>query len=556
MWRGKFIFLVFLGLFGAVVFKLFWWQGISGERLSAEAERQYAEILLLPAKRGEILTGDGFPLVANGKAFLLFAEVKKIKDPRFAAKIANVLEVPTASVASKINPDLYWAALAHKVSQEKIDKIAKLNLEGAGWSPENQRFYPEASSAAHLLGFVGSDANGQDLGYFGLEGFYDRELRGYPGSIRQEKDTRGIPILFGGRKVEQAKDGRSLVLHLDRNIQFMVEKKLSEGITKYGAKQGSVIIMDPATGGILAMASQPTYNPVNFKESPPEIFKNPAITDFYEPGSIFKVVIMSAAIDASVIKPYDAFNDDGPVRIGEYLIRTWNDKYVGKETATEIIEHSSNVGMVQISQKMGLETLYKYLEKFGLGEKTGIDLQEEEEPTLRAKSDWKAIDQATASFGQGIALTPIKMLQMAAVLANGGKLLEPHVVAQVLDSSGKLMEIKPKVIRQVIKPETAEVLTEMMVSAVDKGEAKWAKPEGFRIAGKTGTAQIPVAGHYDDKRTMASFVGFAPADKPRFVMIVRLTEPASSPWAAETAAPLFFDIAKELFAYYGISPSE
>ncbi|TSC53991.1 MAG: cell division protein FtsI (penicillin-binding protein 3) [Microgenomates group bacterium LiPW_16] len=554
--RGRLLFAIFFTFFALITARLFFWQVVLGDRLKSEAEKQYFEILPIPAARGEILTSDGFPLVSNETAYLVFAEVKKITDPQFPQKIAKILEVPPASVSAKILPDLYWVALAHKVPQEKIDKISRLDLSGIGWSREDHRFYPEASSGAHLLGFVGGSSTGEDKGYFGLEGFYDRELRGRAGSLKQEKDVRGAPILLGGRSEEMAKDGRSLILHLDRSIQFIVEKKLAEGIKKYGAKQGSVVIMDPNTGGILAMASFPSYDPAKFSEVSFELFKNPVVADSYEPGSTFKVAILAAALDAGVVKPSDIYQDEGPVKIGEYLIKTWNEKYHGQESVKEILERSCNVGMVWVSKKLGSQKLVEYLQKFGLGERTGIDLEEEETPNLRPRDEWKEIDLATASFGQGIAVTSIQMLRVVAAIANGGKLLKPHVVAQVKDSEGKTIEIKPEVLRQVIRPETAVVLTELMVSAVENGEARWARPAGFRIAGKTGTAQIPVAGHYEEDRTIASFVGFAPADKPKFVMLVRLTEPTSSPWGSETAAPLFFDIAKELFTYYGISPSE
>ncbi|MBI5465527.1 penicillin-binding protein 2 [Candidatus Gottesmanbacteria bacterium] len=555
MLRGRFLFAIFFAIFALITIRLFWWQVITGDRLSIEAEHQYFEILPIPAARGEILTSDGFPLVSNETAYLIFAELKKIIDPEFPQKLAKILEVPQASISGKMSPDLYWVALAHKVPQEKVSKISELDISGVGWTPEDRRFYPEASSAAHLLGFVGSSATGEDKGYFGLEGFYDRELRGRSGMLRQEKDVRGAPILLGGRSEERAKDGRDLILRLDRTVQFIAEKKLEQGIKKYGAKQGSVVIMDPNTGGILAMASFPSYEPAKFSKSEPELFKNPVVADSYEPGSAFKVIILAAALDSGVVKPGDIYQDEGPIKIGEHTIKTWNEKYHGPETVIQILERSCNVGMVWVGKKLGRENLVEYLQKFGFGERTGIDLEEEGEPLFRPKKEWKEIDLATASFGQGIAVTPIQMVRAVGAVANGGKLLEPHVVARLKDE-GKTIEIKPKVLRQVIKSETAAVLTELMVSAVENGEAKWAKPKGFRIAGKTGTAQVPVEGHYDKDRTIASFVGFAPADAPKFVMLVRLTEPTSSPWGSETAAPLFFDIAKELFTYYGISPSE
>ncbi|MFH0863634.1 MAG: penicillin-binding protein 2 [Candidatus Gottesmanbacteria bacterium] len=553
--RGRILLVVFLTFFGLIIARLVYWQLISADRLKSEAESQYFETLTLPASRGEIFSQDEFPIVSNDTAYLVYAELKKTL-PSFSNKLAKILDVPEASISAKISPDLYWLALAHKVNQDKIDQIKTLSIPGIGWSREDSRYYPESSMAAQLLGFVGSDNNGQDKGYFGIEGFYDLELRGRAGSLQQEKDVRGIPIILGGRNEKLPQNGRNLFLYLDRTIQYIIEKKLEQGIQKYGAKQGSVVVMNPENGGILAMASWPNYSPTEYSITSPDLFKNPVVADLYEPGSTFKVIILSSALDAGVIKPLDLYQDDGPVTIGEYTIKTWNDKYHGPESVTQIIQHSCNTGMVWIGKKLGKEKMLEYLKNFGIGQKTDIDLQEEEQASIREANDWTQIDLATASFGQGIAVTPMQMLKAVSAIANNGKLMEPHVVEYIKDETGKKIKIKAKAIRQVVKPETASMVKEIMISAVDNGEAKWAKPKGYRIAGKTGTAQIPVAGHYDAKRTIASFVGFAPADKPKFVMLVRLTEPTSSPWGSETAAPLFFDISKDLFNYYGIPPQE
>jgi len=311
--------------------------------------------------------------------------------------------------------------------------------------------------------------------------------------------------------------------------------------------------MEPG-GAILAMVALPTYDPARYWQYNKELYSNPNIAFAYEPGSTFKIAVMSAALNEEVVKP-DTRCDrcDGPRVIADYVIKTWNEKYFPNCTATEIIEHSDNVGMVFVGEELGIDRLVEYLKKFGLGEKTGIDLEDELTQELRPKKDWKLIDLATASFGQGIALTPIQMTRIAAVIANGGKLIRPYVVKEIIGDEKKI-EIGSKIEREVISSATAKVMTEMMVNAVDKGEAKWAKPAGYRIAGKTGTAQIPVAGHYDEEKTIASFIGFAPADEPKFVMLITLREPTSSPWGSETAAPLWFDIAKELFNYYGILP--
>lgn len=574
-WRFKILplFFSFLGLI--VILRLFYWQILHGSELAQKGARQYLEALTIPAWRGEIKTPKSETLVANQKVYLLFAQIPQIeKREEVAQSLAPILlaeerstqsgqkeglkklREKTEEIREKLSlSGLFWIALARKISPQSKSKIEDLKIRGLGFEKESKRLYPEASMAAHLLGFMGQDEQGKDKGYFGLEGFYDWELKGQEGYAHQERDVFGRPILLGKVKKKASEDGRTLVLHLDRTVQFILEKKLKEGIEKYGAKGGSVVIADPRSGAILGMSSFPAYDPSAYQNFEESLYKNPVISESFEPGSIFKVVVMAAALNEGVVKPETRCDKcAGPQTIGEYTIRTWNNRYFPQTTMTEILEHSDNVGVVFVAQKLGLGKLLKYLSDFGFGKTLGIDLQEEETPALRPKKDWSEIDLATAGFGQGIAVTPIQMLQAVGVIANEGKLMRPQIVSSVIDPSGNVMNINPQIIRQVIKPKTAKVLTEMMVSAVDRGEAKWAKPFGFRIAGKTGTAQIPLKGHYDEEKTIASFVGFAPADDPRFMMLVTLREPTSSPWGSETAAPLWFNIARELFTYFGITP--
>ena len=564
MWRIWTLFICIVLFFSAIVLRLFYWQIIAGDSLRAQAAAQYNLRLIIPATRGTIADTDGSPFAMSQEAYLVYAQPKEIADiPAFTRLVAPILDHEEASISAMLTiPGRVWVPLAHKVDRQVVDELKKISLTGLGFEREAKRYYPEASMAAQLLGFVGADQNGNDLGYFGLEGYYDRELKGRDGNIELEKDVQGSAILVGDTKRIEAEDGRSLRLWTDRTVQQIVEKRLTSGIQKYGAKEGSVVIMDPKTGGILSMASHPSYDPADFSAYDKSLYKNPIVASSYEPGSTFKVLVMSAAINEKAVRGGTKMNEDGPVQVGEYTIRTWNNQYHGELTMTEVIQYSSNVGMVFAARKLGMDKFVRYLHDFGIGEATSVDLQEESSPELRGDRQWREIDLATASFGQGIAVTPIQMVRAVAAIANGGALMEPHVVREIVDGrglpagkAGKTVEIKPKKVRQVISAETAAVMTEMMVNAVDRGEAKWAKPPGYRIAGKTGTAQIPVAGHYDDKKTIASFVGFAPADDPKFVMLVTLREPSSSPWGSETAAPIFFNIARDLFAYYSIPPT-
>ncbi len=550
------VFSIILVLYSLLVARLFYWQVMRSSELRLEAASQYYLTFTLPAQRGAILASDGKPLVLNQSAYLAYAEPRKITDvPSFAAQVSGLLSLETNDIQTALTqPGRVWVPLAHKVEAARVNQLKDLKLAGLGFEKEPKRMYPESSMAAQLVGFVGSDENGNDQGYFGLEGYYNRELGGKDGMLQLEKDVRGQPILVGETRRIEPEDGRSLVLWLDRTVQRTVEKRLLEGIAKYGAKEGSVVVMDPKTGGILTMAGVPSYDPGKFGLFDKDVYKNPLVAGTYEPGSTFKVLVMAMGVDRNVVTPTMMAEETGPVRVGEYFIRTWDDKYRGLISMTDVLVHSSNVGMVSVAKKLGREGMLRLIHGFGFGEPTGIDLQEEASPELRDDDEWKEIDLATASFGQGIAVTPIQMVRAVAAIANGGELVEPRVVKDVRDTSGRVVPVKPKKPTQVITPATARILTEMMIAAVDRGEAKWAKPKGYRIAGKTGTAQIPVAGHYDDKKTIASFVGFAPADDPKFIMLVTLREPTSSPWGSETAAPLFFTIARDLFAYYGIPP--
>ncbi|MFH0749725.1 MAG: penicillin-binding protein 2 [Candidatus Gottesmanbacteria bacterium] len=554
MWRIWSVFSFFVLCFVCIIVRLFYWQIISGNRLKAEAAAQHMMELTLPAERGPIITSDGYPLVMNKTASLVYAEPKNITNiPTYLRLVSQILEIPEATLSAMVTqPNRVWVPIAHKVDVGKTELLTQASISGIGFVKEPKRYYPEASMAAHLLGFVGLDQNGTDKGYFGLEGFYQRELQGKAGSITIEKDVSGTPILIGESVRVEPENGSTFHLWLDRTIQHIVETKLKQGIEKYGAKEGSVVVMDPKTGGILAMASYPSYDPGKYKEYDKEFYKNPIVASSYEPGSTFKALVLAAAIDAGVIKANTEFDEKGPTQIGEYTIRTWNNEYLGPITMTQVLEHSSNVGMVFAGRKLGKDKFIKFIKDIGFGTLTNIDLEDEATPELRSDKSWKEIDLATASFGQGIAATPLQMVRATAAIANGGWLMEPRMVRSITYQDGKTNEIQPKKVRQLFSNATAGVVTEMMIAAVDNGEAKWAKPKGYRIAGKTGTAQIPVAGHYDATKTIASFVGFAPADNPRFVMLVTLREPTSSPWGSETAAPLFFNIAKDIFLYLGI----
>ncbi|KKR95028.1 hypothetical protein A3A55_00095 [Candidatus Roizmanbacteria bacterium RIFCSPLOWO2_01_FULL_40_14] len=555
MVRLRIVTVLIAGAFTLIWLRLFYWQVLSHELLSNLADNQHFFRLEIPPARGEIRSRDGTPLVANQTAYLVFAEKKYVDDiEEYSEKLAPILEEEEASISGLLNEHDVWVPIKHQVDEQTVDKIKELELAGLGFEREDKRFYPETSMAAHLLGFVGKDALGKPKGYFGLEGFYDKELAGQPGFLLQERDAYGNPIVIGKIDRIEPKHGRSLVLYLDKTVQFIAETKLKKALEKYGAKAGNVVILDPKTGGILASASYPNYDPLLFSEFPDEYYRNPIVADTYEPGSTFKPLVMAKAFELKKLKPTDTYDESGPVTVSGYQIKTWNSEYHGKISMSEILQYSSNVGMVYISSMLGKDGMLSLLSDLGLGSKTGIDLQEEAETFMRDENEWRDIDLATTSFGQGIAITPIQMIRAIAAIANNGVLMEPRLVKEIVSEDGKKIEIPPKETRRLYSAPTAKVIAELMVDAVEYGEAQWTVTKGFRIAGKTGTAQIPVEGHYDSDKTIASFVGFGPVENPRFVMLVTLREPTSSPWGSETAAPLFFDIANELFPYFGMYP--
>ena len=543
------VFFFFLFIFIAIVIRLFFIQVIPATNVS-QSYLKYRQIF---PDRGIIFDRNEQPIALNRKTYLVFAEPKRIKDLSLVTeKVAKELSVDEASIEARLNPSLDWVKLADGVSQKTKKSIESLKLRGIGFEEQSQRYYPEASLSAHLLGFVGKGKEGEPVGYFGVEGFYEQDLAGLLGFVKSERDLIGRPILIGDQEKIDSEDGRDLVLTIDKSVQAIAKAKLKSGMDSYQAKEGCVIIANPNTLEILALTCLPDYDPNAYYDSNDATFNNQSISSLYEPGSTFKPFITAAGIEQKAIKPDSKFDEKGPVKIGEYTIQTWNNKYEGKITMTRILEKSSNVGMVYIGSKLGKKNIIKYINELGFGQKTGIDLQGESSSYIR--DYWADIDYATATFGQGIVVTPIQMVRAFSSVINGGNLMRPYIVKAIKDGL-TTQEVKPKLDKKIFSEKTSQTVKKMLVSTVEHGEYKWAIPEGYHIGGKTGTAQIAVGGKYDASKTIASFIGFAPADKPKFIALVILKEPKSSIYGSETAAPIFFEIAKELLYYYNIPPS-
>lgn len=549
-----FLYICIIISFLIIIIRLFTIQVL---RLDNIKEVNYISTVTLLSDRGRIYDSNNQPIGLNKTEYLLYAEPPKIKNLKeVISTIDSIFSLGESTIEAifKENNKKVWIPVIDAVNLKDKEKIEELKIEGIGFEKKSSRYYPESSLSAHLIGFVGKNTKGESVGYYGLEGYYEMDLKGIPGISRSEVDPLGRPIFIGTQDRISPVNGRDLFLSIDIHIQAKSKELLKDGIYKYGAKGGCIIVADPMSMNIISLVCLPDYDPSEYYKFGESFFSDKAIVDLFEPGSIFKPLIMASALNENKVKPSDIYNETGPIKIGEYSIKTWDNKYSGKITMSNIIEKSSNVGMVYIGEKLGKDLLIKYLNNFGFGQKTGIDLEGEASGYIKRKNEWYPIDYATATFGQGIVVTPIQMIRAFASVINGGYLLQPRVVKTFSEENKKNIEVSKTVIRRVIKEESSVQIKKMLESTIKNGEVEWDVPKGYRFGGKTGTAQIPIGGTYDPSKTNASFIGFFPVDKPRFIAMIILKEPSTSTWASETVAPMFFDLARELILYYNIAP--
>jgi cell division protein FtsI/penicillin-binding protein 2 len=533
----------------------------------AEDQQRFEETEV--AQRGSVYVHDTiegidslYPLAMDVKKYSVMVVPQHISDKeQTASELASLTGVDRDEIFSKINNDkLYTPAIKKGLSLAEADQIKKEKISGVYLIPENVRYYPENSLASHLLGFVNADADGN----YGVEGHYNKELQGTSGYTIGEQDTLGRVISL--LESEDAQDGTSYVLTVDRSVQYYVEKSLKEALEEYKADSGTVVIIDAQTGGVVAMASLPSYDPNKYNEyanNDESIFVNPAIAHLYEPGSIFKPLIMSAAIDTGAVTPETKNTFDWHVFVQSYEIKTAERKAFGEETMTQVLQNSDNVAMVWVSEQLGKENMYKYLTKFGVLDKTNIDLDTEVAGSAPSLKEWRDINRATIAFGQGIAVTPLEMVCAYMAIANNGTYLYPRVVDKIILPDGAEKSVEKREGERVISEETSKEMREMLHQVVEQGHSWRAKVDGFKIAAKTGTAQIPKSGGgYEESEDglgvfIHSLAGFAPADNPRYAMLVKLDRPKTNKYAENTAAPLFGKISSFLLNYYyRLTPTE
>lgn len=533
-------------------YKLFRTQILERNNYLVQAENQYTLKKDLPALRGNIYFSDMFPAATNTRYYQVVAVPKQIKDKNdFANKIAPLINTKESDLLSLIdNEKSYIPPLAKHLKEDDALKIADLKLKGLQVVAESLRLYPEGNLASQVLGFV--DASGE--GHYGIEGYFNNELKGIGGEIYGDKDTKGR--LFDINSNVQPRNGLDFVLTVNHDIQYKVEQVLKESVERYKADSGSIVINDPKTGKILAMANFPTYDANEYNKVPAaeqNLFNNAAVSSPYEPGSVFKPLIMAEAINENKVQP-DTENVFGSeITVNGYKIRTSTGEAYGRETMTEVLENSDNVAMVWISELLGRDSMYKYITNMGFNRKSGIELDSESSGELADIKKWSDVQRANISFGQGLTTTPLQVMAATGIIANKGRLMRPYIVEKTIDYSKKEDLRQPKEVAQVFTEDTAKKVTDMMVSVVVRGHGKKAAVEGYKVAGKTGTAQVPKpgGGYYDD-RHVGSFVGFAPADDPKFAMIVRLDNPKNVDWAESSAAPTFGEIADWLLNYMNV----
>jgi cell division protein FtsI/penicillin-binding protein 2 len=546
-----------------VIFRLYTLQVMAHAYYQELASDQHKIFEELIPKRGEIFVKDSngyYPIATNKKLSLVFAVPREVENTReTAAQIAPILEIDERELEEKIDdPSGWYVVLKHKVEENKVSEIREKNIKGIYMSPEDERFYPAGNFASQLLGFVGSDGN-RTKGRYGLEAFWNKELEGEEGRLEQERDTGGRWISIGEKVMSPAKDGDDLYLTIDHTIQYRAEMAIKKSLEKFQADSGSIVILEPRTGAVLAMASAPDFNPNDFsKIEDMSVFTNPVVSGVYECGSIFKPITMSAGIDAKVVTPDTTYTDTGAVNEAGYTIKNSDGKANGVQTMKQVLEKSLNTGVIFVEKLLGNLRFYEYVKNFGFGEKTGIETIGEVPGNISGLAELKNINAFTATFGQGISMTPIQLVAAFAAIANEGELMKPFVVEKAVHGDGSESVAAPEEKRRVISKETSQDIARMMVSVVQNGHGKRAGVPGYLVAGKTGTAQIPKKDGpgYEEGRHVGSFVGFAPAYDPRFVMLVKLDNPKNVEWAESSAAPTFGEMAKFMLDYFGVEPTE
>ncbi len=535
--------------------RLFHLQVLARSHYEHQGTRQSERTINLDPRRGPILDRNGHPLAFSVDAESLYAVPQDISKPAAtAAALARALGLDAAGkkdLLAQLQRNRAFVWVKRKLDPATARTVRELQLDGIGFLSENRRYYPKRELASQVLGYVGVDNTGMS----GVEYAFEDAIRGRAAKVVVTTDARRRPV---GHTERPSTDGHTVVLALDESIQYAAERELERAMTETGSAAGVVVVLEPTTGEVLALANRPTFNPNRFAAYPSSRWRNRAVTDAYEPGSIFKIVTAAAGIQEHVVNPDEILDcGNGTIEIAGTVI---NDHAVfDKLTFKEAVARSSDIGMIRVAQRVGRENFSRYMRDFGFGSPTGIDLPGESAGLLRPASKWSALSLPSLSFGQEVGVTALQMAMAAAAVANGGYLMKPLVVARVEDASGQVVrEVKPFVVRKVLEPETVSTLTDMLKEVVRIGTGKNAQIPGYVVAGKTGTAQkVDPSGHYSMIDHVASFVGFVPAERPAFVVLVSLDSPRGPRnQGGDVAAPVFARVAEAALRYRAIAPDD
>lgn len=526
---------------------------------SLEAEDEHLGIQKILPARGTILDRNGYPLALTLDAYDVAIDRKVWQDTDLARRGADMLSTVLNRPADEILGSLGMEKegdflLAAGLDYATGEKVVELGIPGVKATPTIRRFYPEGDLASGLLGFIGRDKQG----LAGLEIDLEPELGGVAGALYFERDSMGNAIPFGYNRLIKPKPSADVRLSIDRYVQRLVEQQLEDVIKARGATGGTIIVMDPNTGAILGMASRPSFklSELNLTdESKMELYRNRAVTDLYEPGSTMKIVTMAAAIDLGLVTPDTTYEDGGIAYVGGWGIENWDFSVNGIQTMTQVLQKSLNTGAIWVAQMVGPERFYEYVRRFGFGDSTHIGMSGEAVGNVRSDEDpeWYPVDLATNSFGQGISVTPLQMITAVSAIANGGMLVRPHIMEEI-SGPREHRTFEPVFVRRVISEEAARTVRGMMEQVVEGNPSHLARIPGYHVAGKTGTSYISVPGGYAPGVTIASFIGFAPAEDPQVIVLVKIDKPQSETLGGMVAAPVFAEIAPKILAYLGVGP--
>ena len=529
----------------AVVVRLVSFQVLREEELAEIGRSIHNSSIVAHPERGRIIDRNGSVVAGNGSDYQVGVSPSLVTNPEeIATDLAPILQEQRRDLLIKLKSDAPYILLAGRVSPEVAEAIEKLSYDRLQVDRLPRRIYPQGELMCHVLGYTDFDG----IGGSGLEGYYQSELAGTAATA-----TINISPLTIQKSVI-AREGADLILTIDRTVQRVVEDHLERAMAEYAAVSGTIIVMDPRTGAILAMANKPCFSPYRFFEVEEDFLLNPAVSKQYEPGSVMKLITMATALDSGTVTPQSTYNDAGVVYIGGHAIYNWDRSARGVVDMTGLLAHSLNIGAATIASWTGPDTFYNYLQRFGFGRPTGIDLMAEAsgQMPLPGDPDWSEANIGTNSFGQGLAITPLHMISAVSALANGGYLMQPYIV-QEIKGDGFEHKHEPTVLSRPVSKQTADQVTAMAINAV-RTEVIGAKVEEYTVAGKTGTAEIPEGGFYHPSDTIGSFIGWLPADAPEIVVLIKLDRPQVSPWGSTTAAPSFAALADELVTLLDIPP--